>query len=154
MAFKIFISYSTRDIFLANQTKALLEQTGSRVFLAEYSALPGSCLSAEITKAIRDCDLFLLLWSRNSQLSEWVPQEIGIAKGADKAILPVVLDRGVSLDGFLKDLKYLPYYEDPGKALAWLHQSVFQRVRKKEQTDGLVWLGIGAAVIWLIAQRE
>lgn len=154
MAFSTFISYSTRDLVLATQTRALLEQTGSQVFLAEYSLLPGSSLSAEIIKAIKNCDLFILLWSKNSQVSEWVPQEIGIAKGVDKPILPVVLDRGVRLDGFLKDLKYLAYYEDPGMALAWLHQNAFQRVQKKEQTDGLVWLGVGAAVIWLIAQRE
>ncbi|MCC6962537.1 MAG: toll/interleukin-1 receptor domain-containing protein [candidate division Zixibacteria bacterium] len=154
MAFSTFISYSTRDLPLANQTKVLLEQSGSHVFLAEYSVLPGSGLSAEIIRAIKNCDLFLLLWSRNSQSSEWVPQEIGIAKGADKPILPVVLDSSAKLQGFLKDLKYLPYYEDPGKALAWLHQNVFSRVKKKEQTDGLLWLGIGTAVIWLVAQRE
>lgn len=154
MSFLTFISYSTRDLALASQAKAMLEQTGSRVFLAEFSAVPGSCLTAEITAAIKNCDLFLLLWSRNSQSSEWVPQEIGIAKGADKPILPVLLDKDVNLGGFLTDLKYLPFYEDPGKALAWIRQSVFQRVRTKEKTDGLIWLGIGAVVVWLIAQRE
>jgi hypothetical protein len=154
MAFLSFISYSTHDIALATQTKTLLEQTGSSVFLAESSLAPGASLSVDITKAIKACDLFILLWSRNSQTSEWVPQEIGIARGADKPILPVVLDRGMSLQGFIKDLKYLPFYESPGSALAWLRQNVFQRVKKKEQTDGLVWLGIGVAIIWLFSQSE
>ena len=154
MAFSTFISYSTRDIALANQTKVMLEQTGSHVFLAEYSLAPGSFLSTEITKAIKDCDLFLLLWSRNSQSSEWVPQEIGIARGVDRAILPVVLDRGTGLPGFIKDLKYLPLYENPGSALEWLRKSVFQRVKQKEQSNGLAWLGIGAVVVWLLSQGE
>lgn len=154
MAFSTFISYSTRDIILANQTKDLLEQTGSRVFLAESSLSPGASLSSEILKAIKSCDLFILLWSRNSQSSEWVPQEIGIAKGSDRAILPVVLDRGATLSGFIKDLKYFPLYENPSSTLVWLRQNVFQRVRQKERTEGLVWLGIGAAIIWLFSQAE
>lgn len=154
MSFTTFISYSTRDIALATQTKELLEQTGSQVFLAEYSLAPGAGLSSEITRAIKSCDLFILLWGRNSQSSEWVPQEIGIAKGAERAILPVALDRGMGLPGFIKDLKYLPLYENPGSALEWLRQSVFQRVKQKEKTDGLVWLGIGAAVVWLLSQGE
>lgn len=154
MSFTTFISYSTRDIALATKTKELLEQTGSQVFLAQYSLAPGASLSSDITKAIKCCDLFILLWGRNSQSSEWVPQEIGIARGAERAILPVLLDRGMELPGFIKDLKYLAVYENPASALEWLRQSVFQRVKQKEKTDGLVWLGIGAAVVWLLSQGE
>lgn len=154
MAFSVFISYSTRDLQVASRTKNLLENTGSKVYLAEYSTIPGTSLSAELIKAIKGCDLFLLLWSSGSRSSEWVPQEIGIAKGSDKPILPVVLHEGIELPGFIKDLKYLPFYRDPEGALSWLQNNVFLRVQKKEQVDGLVWLGVGAALIWLFSQKS
>ena len=77
VAFSVFISYSTKDLSRARQIKRLLEGTGSKVFLAEYSLPPGSELGQAILGAIKECDLFLLLWSSNAKSSEWVPQEVG-----------------------------------------------------------------------------
>lgn len=121
--------------------------------MAEYSVAPGKSLPEEIITAIESCNLFILLWSSNSKESEWVPQEIGIATSDKKPILPVVLHSDISLPGFIKALKYLPVYKNPEGALSWLRANVFEQAQKKEQTDGLVWLGLGAAVLWLLSQK-
>jgi hypothetical protein len=154
MAFSVFISYSTKDLSRARQIKRILEGTRSEVFLAEYSLPPGSELGQGILGAIKECDLFLLLWSSNAKSSEWVPQEIGVARAHKRPIIPVMLHKGIELPGFLKGLKYLPLYKDPNRALVWLQRNVFQQAQKKQQRDGLVWLGIGGVVLWLLSQGD
>lgn len=153
MAYKVFISYSTKDFPLVDYVRNLLQHSSVEVFVAEYSVAPGQSLPAEIITAIKDCNLLILLWSKNSKESEWVPQEIGIATSEKKPILPVVLHQNISLPGFISNLKYLPLYKNPDSALSWLRANVFEQAQKKEQTDGLVWLGLGAAVIWLFSQK-
>jgi hypothetical protein len=150
MAFSVFISYSTKDLARARYIMRLLMKTGSQVFLAEFSLSPGSELTPSILKAIKECDLFLLLWSTNAKSSEWVPQEIGAAHAHTKPVIPVMLHEGIELPGFLKGMKYLPLYKDPNRALAWLQRNVFRQAQKKQQRDGLVWMGIGAVVIGLL----
>ncbi|MDT7603604.1 MAG: hypothetical protein QOF61_1601, partial [Acidobacteriota bacterium] len=110
MGYKVFISYSTKDLPIVDYVKRLLTDTSIEVYVAEYSALPGVILDQHIINAIENCDLFILLWSRYSKASEWVPQEIGIATHAKRAIMPVVLEPNLDLPGFIKKLKYLPAY--------------------------------------------
>lgn len=153
MAYKVFISYSTKDFPLVDYVRNLLQHSAVEVFVAEYSVAPGQSLPVKIIAAIKKCNLFILLWSKNSKESEWVPQEIGIATSEKKPILPVMLHQNIPLPGFTSNLKYLPLYKNPDSALGWLRTNVFEQAQKKEQTDGLVWLGIGAAVIWLLSQK-
>jgi hypothetical protein len=98
--------------------------------------------------------LFILFWSRHSKASEWVPQEIGIATHAKKTFMPVVLEPNLELPGFIKKLKYLPAYKDPYYAMGWVTGNVYGLAREKQQRDGLTWLGIGAAVVWLISRDD
>lgn len=90
-----------------------------------------------------------MLWSSNARESEWVPQEIGIAKSSTKTILPVVLEPDLSLPGFISNLKYLNVYQNPERALEWLQNNVFKQAEEQQKNEGLVWLGIGAAILWL-----
>ena len=150
MAFEAFISYSTRDLVVARQVKELLERPGCSAFLAEYSVAAGDPLDETITAAIERCDVFILLWSQNAKDSEWVPQEIGIAKAQKKPIIPVSLHKDAVPSGFLKGTKYLPLYKNPATSLKWLQDNVFERATKKEKSQGLAWLALGATVIWLL----
>jgi hypothetical protein len=155
MAYKVFISYATKDLSIVNQFQHMLTYASDasiEVYIAEYSALPGTVLDEDIIKAIEACDLFILFWSQHSKASEWVPQEIGIATHAKKTIMPVVLEPNLDLPGFIKKLKYLPAYKDPYYAMGWVRGHVFGQAREKQQKDGLAWLGIGAAVVWLLSR--
>ena len=152
MSYKVFISYSTKDLPKVNHIRSMLEHSAIEVFVAEYSLLPGQPLSEHIINAIKNCNLFILLWSSSARESEWVPQEIGIAKSAEKTILPVVLEQGLTLPGFISNLKYLNVYQDPERALEWLQVNVFKQAEEKQKNEGLVWLGIGAAVLWLASK--
>ncbi len=154
MSFRVFISYSHRDGTRARHVKQLLEVTGAQVFLAELSVPPGDDLANKIISAIKGCDLFVLLWSHHAKNSEWVPQEIGIARGSNRPVIPVVLHKSAEVSGFLKGLKYLPLYKDPKKALAWLQRNVAMRAAEKSKREGAAWLGISGVLLWLLAQDK
>lgn len=153
MAFSVFISYSTSDLVSATALRSWITAAGAQAYLAEYTLLPGLPIAEEIATAIRNCDLFLLLWSLNARSSEWVPQEIGVAKGAGRAILPVVLQPGVALPGFIRDLKYLDLYTDPMTGVQWLHDHIAALVKRKG--DGaLVAAGVIGALLLLLTTAE
>lgn len=154
MAYKVFISYSTKDFLTVRHVRRLLTDASIEVYVGEYSALPGTVLDEAIITAIESCDLFILLWSRHSKASEWVPQEIGIATHAKKTIMPIVLEPNLNLPGFIQKLKYLAAYQNPEAALNWVRVNVFERARAKQQQDGLAWLGIGAVVLWLLSRGD
>jgi len=154
MAFKVFISYSTNDFPLVEHVKMLLSNPSVEVFIAEYAVGPGSPLNDTVVSAIQTCDLFVLLWSRNSKSSEYVPQEIGVARGVGKTILPIVLEDHLELPGFIKELKYLPAFRNPAESLIWLQQEIFARADQQQRKDALVFLGIAVALVWLFSQKD
>jgi len=154
MSFKVFISYSTKDLEIVNKVQNILQDSQIEVFIAEYSAKPGEPLSLRIQQAIETCDIFILLWSRNSKISEWVPQEIGIAKGLSKTILPLVLNKDLNLPGFISNLKYLDATSNLQDGFNWLEIHIKNLASKKIQKDRLVLLGLGAAFFYLLTQSK
>ena len=57
MAYKIFISYSTRDLPIVNHVKQLLTNAPIEVYVADYSMLPSTVLDEAIINAIESSDL-------------------------------------------------------------------------------------------------
>lgn len=153
MAYSVFVSYSTRDLATATALRDWIVYAGAEAFLAEYSTTPGQPLSERILQAIKGCDLFLLLWSSSARGSDWVPQEIGVAKGASKPIMPVVLHHGLDLTGFVKDLKYLPLYKDPNAAAQWLSSHV-AALKKDKEVKGLLALGVAGAILFALSSGK
>lgn len=164
--FNVFISYSTDDLKNVDQLKVLLENSGVEVFVAEHSVLPGQNLPEEIKKAIRDCDVFILLWSQSARGSDWVPQEIGIAQELGKQIVPLVLEEGLGLTGFIRELKYIPVYKDPEAALELALEMVFAgnskktevekqkqvSAEKQKQTEAIFFGAVGLILLWAFTQ--
>ncbi len=155
MAYKVFISYSTKDFAVVDYVKNLLASPMIEVFVAEYSVYPSTSLSNSIVEAIKGCDLFVLLWSRNSGSSEWVPQEIGVACGASRTILPIVLEPEPSLPGFIRELKYLAAYQNPEDSLAWLQQYVQACAQQQQQAaNAMSLLAVSGLILLLLGQRD
>lgn len=75
-------------------------------------------------------------------------------KSHGRPIIPVVLHKSAVSTGFLRGTTYMRLYEDPSRNLAWLQQHVFESATKKEQQQGLLWLGLGATFLWLLNQDK
>ncbi|MHB8201692.1 MAG: toll/interleukin-1 receptor domain-containing protein [Acidithiobacillus sp.] len=161
MNFKVFVSYSTHDITQVTQLQQQLIGTSIEVFVAEHSVAPSQDLALAITTAIEQCDLFVLLWSKNAQTSAWVPQEIGKATALKKKILPLVLDDGINLPGFIQNLKYLPVHQNPTVALVQARQIIVGAYEQKNnqiaaaaqaEKEKLALMGIGAFLLWAFSK--
>ena len=160
MAYNVFISYSTKDLPVAERIRGGLANLPVDVFIAEYSVSPGSRLNDTIVAAIKRCDLFLLLWTGNSKASEYVSQEIGVARGSGKRILPMVMEDGLELPGLITDLKYLPAYRSLEQSLEWLQEHILDTVEKRRQKreqqrqkDKLILFVLGALVVLAVSQK-
>jgi hypothetical protein len=153
VAFKVFVSYATSDLTLVERIRLLLSDTPIEVFVAEHSIRPGESLQAGITTAIRECDLFLLLWSSSSSDSEWVRQEVGAAHGLAKPVLPLVLDANLKMPAFLEGLKYLVAHDDPDRALAFLRDELSSKAMSKQQQQGFVFVALSAAVLYVLSKK-
>jgi hypothetical protein len=151
MAYIVFVSYSTKDIPDASAVRNLLNLPDVTCFVSEFSVKPGAALTTTIDTAIRACDLFVVLWSGNAASSAWVPQEIGVAHGCKKPILPFVLEKGFPPDGFIKDLRYVAAYENPQQAMYTLRETVLRNsLLKKSQQNTLGAIAIGGLLLLLL----
>ena len=125
---------------------------------------PSENLGSKISQAIAECDLFVVLWSKNAQDSDWVSQEIGRAGALNKNILPLVLTEGMNLPGFICNLKYLSTYNDPEGSVVTARELIVNSYNKKAQTlakveekkqkdkESLALMGIGAFVLWAFSK--
>ncbi len=89
---KIFLSYSTLDKKVAGIIKEQLDDYGFYSFLAHDDIQPTEEWLNLIVNEIIGCDIFMLIITKNCRKSFWVNQEIGIAYGSNKLIVPVNLE--------------------------------------------------------------
>jgi 5S rRNA maturation endonuclease (ribonuclease M5) len=156
MSYKVFISYSTKDLSIVEDIKRVLTKPEVEVFIAEDAISPGNRLNDTIVDEIKNCDMFVLLWTRNSKSSEYVQQEIGIARGNNKTIFPIVLETGLQLPAFIKELKYLKAYgttDEIAESLKRFQKNIFSRSEKQQLTNALVLLVLGVVLLWLLSQK-
>lgn len=158
MAYKVFISHSTRDQGLVISLANLLSKYGVEVFVAEWYLAPDERLDKKVFGRITNSDCVVVLLTQNGIRSNWVQQEIGYALsagfGKDKPLIPLV-EKGIeSKDlGALQDkdyIEYNPYW--PQEAL--IRTSTYVRslkLRKEEQEKALLIAGGIIAFLLLLS---
>ena len=97
---RVFISYSSKEYDKANALKQVLEANEISCWMAPQSIPSGSDYSREIPKAIKSCEIFLLILSEASQVSRWVPKELDNAINEGKIIIPFHTDESNLTEGF------------------------------------------------------
>ena len=151
--YRVFISYSTRDVGWASFLTQLLADASASVFVAEHDVAPGVSLSRKISNEVKACDLFILLWDCHSKSSSYVQSEIFLAKSENKRILPLLLDRQTQLPPMLGDLKYLPLDCDPTSALAQVKKLVADSTHQKAVRD-LIAVALTAFIGWVLFKES
>lgn len=100
MGKSVFISYSSKDERYIKKMTQMLEKMGISYWIAPDMIPAGSNYAREIPKAIRDCEIFLLVLSQASQQSIWVEKEIDSAIYYRKTIVPFQIDDSAMTDMF------------------------------------------------------
>lgn len=94
-AYRVFISHSHKDRWIAKQVVKLIEEVGKgriQAFLDERDIEGGESIAERVLKEIRKCNEFVVLLSQNSKDRPWVLIEIGVACGRGKPIIAILND--------------------------------------------------------------
>lgn len=152
--FNIFLSHSTKDLETAKKLQNYLAQIqGTCVFLSDSSLILGQ-LSDALVNEIKACDLFIVLYSKNSQSANYVQQEIGVAKGNSKLIIPILLDSEATPDAMLQGISYLSIYDEEKRnsQMPKLYNYITQETQKKATRQAL--LALGALYVLYALSKE
>ena len=121
MFWDLFVSYSHDDKPFVETLAAKLEKGGVNYFLDEKEVGWGLSIGTSVRGALGKTAGVLLVLSKASIQSAWVPFEIGYAASRGRAILPLLIDAGASPPGYLGDIRYLTsvaealdYFRSPG----------------------------------------
>lgn len=93
---KAFMSHSSADKDIVRRLATDLRSKGVDVWFDEWEIRPGDSIVERINAGIKDCDIFIIVISRNSVASKWVREELDAALirriQEDARIIPVRLD--------------------------------------------------------------
>ncbi|UCH97328.1 MAG: TIR domain-containing protein [Candidatus Aminicenantes bacterium] len=97
----VFISYAESDRHTADMIYSALESRGIRGWAAHRDISPGLNWPDEISKAISQARIMILVLSSNTQKSRYVSREVTLAADENIIIIPFCIE-GVPLRGGLK----------------------------------------------------
>jgi hypothetical protein len=157
MAYKVFISHSTRDRGLVINLANLLTKLGVEPFVAEWYLGPGEQIDKKVFSQIEKADCMIVLLTRNGIRSNWVQQEVGYAIKNRKLIIPIV-EKGVE-PGDLAALQGREYIEydplQPEQALIRTSTYVKSlKLKKEEKEKTLLTMGGIILLLLLLSGKE
>jgi hypothetical protein len=92
MKYDVYISYSNKDKIIADDICEFLERQKIICWYAPRNLTPGNIFQVEISKAIKNSRVFILVFSKYSNLSEGILNEIEIAFKSKKILIPFRID--------------------------------------------------------------
>jgi hypothetical protein len=104
----IFISYSSNNRGFALELAQELKASGFRVWFDQLDIPKGSRWDDEIEKALSQCEIFLVILTKQSIESHNVKDEVGYAIDSNKRILPILLEE-VNVPFRLRRFQYVDF---------------------------------------------
>lgn len=153
---KIFISYSSKDSEKIKPiSKYISSIQGAKTFLAEENMEPSSEVIQTIVNKIKSADIFLVFFSKDAKESEYVQQEIGVAKGNNKIIIPILLD-STTPKAMLVNTNYVNLSDEEKEQaeLRRLYSFIADNINRKNQNQELINLGILAIGVGALLLKE
>jgi hypothetical protein len=154
--FNIFISYSTED---SDKIKPVLDLLSAiqdtKIFFAEKTINPGDNISQTIINNIKNSDVFIVFYSESAIKSNYVQQEIGVAKSNYKIIIPILLDSNKPT-GMLEGINYLNFYDQTKQLteINRLYNFIVRKVQSKKQRQALIVLGLLGGLGYLLLRGD
>ena len=126
--FRVFLSYSSKDLDAALLLKSELEARGCTVLMDKGFIEPGDDFEPKIKKSIDCCDCAAALLSEAACESPWVKGELTVVKSSGKKLFPVVLDASNPLRVFPISLANCQFiYEKDMKTAA---ERIFEKMEQ------------------------
>ena len=135
MAHDVFISYSNYDRTTAYAVSALLEQNKIRCWIAPRDILPGEEYAAALIRGIRNCNVFILIFSSKSNHSAHVKKEVERAVTQSIPIIPFKIEDDTlsdSMEYYISSAHWLDALTPPlEKNIQKLSKSVLDLMGKR-----------------------
>jgi hypothetical protein len=97
--FDVFVSYSSKEKEIADAVVAAHEGAGIRCWYAPRDIAPGADWADSITKAIHECSIMVLVFSKEANRSQRVIDEVNYAISQEKPLLPPAHSACIYLPG-------------------------------------------------------
>lgn len=132
---RVFISYSSKDVVLANKIVAYLEENGYPCWIAPRNITSGHDYTDMINDAIQYCRAVVLIVSDKSVQSQWVKKELSTAVSFNKPILPFRISH-VELTGglqfMLNNVQWIDATINPTGKFSYIVDGLEQRLTEAE----------------------
>ena len=112
---EVFISYSSKNKNVADAVCHVLEENNITCWIAPRDVQTGITYAKQIIHAIKDCLVFVLIFSKEANVSEHVGNEVDCAFKNNKPIIPFAIDEASvneELDYYLSRRHWLIAYPD------------------------------------------
>ncbi len=108
---RIFISHASEDNAIVRLLQGDLVAAGADVWVDHVGIRGGDNFAIRINNALRWCNVFLLLWSKNAKRSYWVRVEWTSALALEKMIIPCRIDK-TSLPEVLRNTSSIEFSDN------------------------------------------
>jgi hypothetical protein len=159
MPISVFLSHAKEDIELITKVEQHMRPLEVRVYKYEDDPQGGTPLAVKLQQRIRECDVVVVLLTRNSQARPSVHTEVGIARGLGKPIIPVI-EIGIDPQQFtfLQGLEWVlldPAHLDTTLLQLQLGVKQFQDARRTNaQLAGVLLVIVGLLLIYWASSQN
>jgi hypothetical protein len=113
MAYKVFISFTYKDLDLARDLEQRLEKVGVNAYRIDKIIAAGS-IEKNIMRNLSDADEVVVLLTDKSVANPWLMYEMGAASSLRKRITPVVVGLKTNeLPSIIRNMEYVKYPDLP-----------------------------------------
>ncbi|MBI3536713.1 MAG: toll/interleukin-1 receptor domain-containing protein [Chloroflexi bacterium] len=104
-AYRVFVSHSSHDSWIANVMAQKIRNAGAEIWLDEKDLAGGDFIIGEIIKGIEASQEAIVLISPASIKSQWVALEIGAVLSQHKRVTPILIHTTYDAMAPLKDIQ-------------------------------------------------
>ena len=140
---EVFISYSSKEKEIASLVRETLENNGITCWMAPESIPASSGYASEITEAICNAKVVVLILSFPSMESKWVTKEVDFAICENKPIIPFHIDDSKlnkTFQLYLNNVQHIDAYKRIKQALGDLLDNVVALVGEKKEDSSRIYL--------------
>jgi len=150
----VFVSHSVKDKERAESLSKPLTDAGLDVFRAPLSVSPGERWDETILKKLKTSPCVLFLASKASCASPVVQQEVGVALGTQKNLVPIVWDMDPSeLPGWVRNVQALDLRNTSLLDARQQVSKIAERI-KANKLKGVLIVALVIAVILYVACKK
>src|SRR5215213_2240408 len=130
--YKVFISHSSRDKWVAGQMAEKVAETGAGFWLDTRDLPGGGDIVKEILQGIHECQEVIILFSPNSIGADWIIFELGAASAKHKRLTPILNNVNYKKVSHLLQGKKPIELNDFDQYLTELKKRIMKRMEKRK----------------------